>query len=94
MHACRYACRETVFTQVSNDLLDHVLEHAPAVLWVQERQELFLVEELVSRGAVGLEPAILQALQNLLCCSDGHTHTRFANCCAMFTGFFFFLHFD
>lgn len=55
-------------TKVPDDLPDHVFEHPCAVLGVEEGQELQLVEQLVSWVDVGLEPAVLQALQHLLGC--------------------------
>ena len=55
-------------TQVADDLLHHVFEHAPAVLRVEEGEELLLVEQLVGRRVVGLEPAVFEALQDLLSC--------------------------
>ncbi len=60
-------------TQVAHNLLDHVLEHASAVLRVKERQELLLVQQLVCWGVVSLKPAVLQALHDLLSCIDEDT---------------------
>lgn len=57
-------------TEVSYDLLDHVLQHSSAVLGVQEGQELLLVQQLVRGVVVRLEPAVLQALQHLLSCTQ------------------------
>lgn len=57
-------------TQVSDDLLDHVFEHASAVLWMKEREKLLLIQQLVSWRVISLEPAILQTFQNLLGCGN------------------------
>lgn len=38
------------------------------MLRVEERQEFLLVQQLVRRVGVGLEPPVLQTLQNLLSC--------------------------
>lgn len=57
-------------TQVSDDLLDHVFEHASAVLWMKEGEKLLLVQQLVSWRVIRLEPAILQTFQYLLSCGN------------------------
>lgn len=64
-------------TQVSDDLLDHVFEHASAVLWVKEGEKLLLVQQLVCWRVIGLEPAVLQTFQYLLGC--GNTTNRLAS---------------
>lgn len=61
---------EFMLTKISDNLFDHVSEHAFAVLWVQEREELLFIQQLVCWRVVCLEPAILQALQNLLSCGE------------------------
>lgn len=61
-------------TKVPDDLPDHVFEHPSAVLGVEEGQELHLVKQLVIWVGVGLEPAVLQALQHLLGCVHKSQH--------------------
>lgn len=54
-------------TQVPDDLLGHELEHATAVLGVQEGQELLLGQQQVRGGTVRLIPAVFEVLQDFLC---------------------------
>lgn len=66
-------------TQVPYNFFDHVLQHSSAVLRVKERQELLLIQHLVRGRTVGLKPAVLQTLQNLLSWSDDGTQKWMLN---------------
>lgn len=59
-------------TQVADDLLHHEVQHAAAVLGVQEGQELLLAQQQVRGRIVRLVPAILQVVQHFLRCRERH----------------------
>lgn len=49
----------SLLTKISDNLLDHISEHASAVLRVEKREELLFIQQLIGWRVICLKPAIL-----------------------------------